>query len=170
APSACRQAARRESPRVDGANRDRTGDLLLANSAAQEVSRGHWASMAGLTRANRRLGCCWWPLFSESASSLRRPKTASQLRIHTRCVVRVACCFQKNGKPGASKSSQLASPPIEKHQKGESRSRLVLCARSYRSTGNGCAPLHRGHGKEAPLTGHTFELVCAAVGELDSRA
>jgi len=72
----------------NGASRNRTGDLLLANSAAQEVSRGHWASMAELTRANRRLGCRWWPLFSESASSLRRPKTASQLRIQTTlCVV-----------------------------------------------------------------------------------
>src|SRR6202022_20338 len=51
--------------------------------------------------ADRPLGCRWWPLFSESASSLRRPETASQVRIQTTlCVARVACCFQKNGKPG----------------------------------------------------------------------
>jgi hypothetical protein len=67
----------------NGASRARTGDLLLANSAAQEVSGAHWASMAELTAANRRVGCRCWPLFSESASSPRRPKTASQLGTQT---------------------------------------------------------------------------------------
>jgi len=84
--------------------------------------------MAELLRTNRRLGCRWWPLFSESASSLRRPKTASQLRIQTTlCVVRVAYCFQKNGKPGEHQRAASPLPLRSRSRRATSAGRACCC-------------------------------------------
>ena len=43
-----------------GANRDRTGDLLLANWEEVVVGGHHWASVAGLIGLNRGCDAQWW--------------------------------------------------------------------------------------------------------------
>ena len=52
---------------IDGANRDRTGDLLLANSAGSVAGGLHWGSMPEHTERRARAGTRWWRVFSGCA-------------------------------------------------------------------------------------------------------
>jgi hypothetical protein len=94
---------------ADGANRNRTGDLLLANSAAQEVSSAHWASMAERTGRT----AVWVAAGGHCFPKARRPCVVPRLPpkyASTLCVARVACSFQKNGKPGEDQRAASSLP------------------------------------------------------------
>jgi len=67
-------ARRKHGADAHGANRDRTGDLLLANWADIVAVGRHWASMAEPTGLSGGGGTRWWHLFSVRTWSLLGPK------------------------------------------------------------------------------------------------